>query len=106
MRDRWLCWEAAANLSLYPNSLISGKIPGISLDTPLPACMNPLKHATSLDGFPAIGTGNFLLQTGKIAAANSESGMLVVSGQELLSARPRSRPVRFPASARHRQGPG
>ncbi|MGE5259356.1 MAG: hypothetical protein ACM3MH_00610, partial [Actinomycetota bacterium] len=42
---------------------------------PLPACPNPLKHRASLDEFPAIGSGNFLLQTGKGIALNSEMRM-------------------------------
>ena len=39
---------------------------------PLPACTNLLADETSLDLFPAVGTGNFLLQTGKPIAPNSE----------------------------------
>ena len=37
----WLCCEAAADESLQPNSLIRGKIQGISLETSLPACTKP-----------------------------------------------------------------
>ena len=39
---RWLCWEAAANKSQPSNSLILGKIQGISLKTPPPLARNPL----------------------------------------------------------------
>jgi hypothetical protein len=62
-------------VSAVLNSLIFGKIQGISVETPLPACTNPLKHETSLDEFPAIGTGNFLLQAGKGITPNSELRM-------------------------------
>jgi hypothetical protein len=61
----WLCWETAANESLFLNSLMRGKIQGISFERPSPPAQKPFKHETSLDEFPAIRTGNFLLQTGK-----------------------------------------
>ena len=38
----WLCWETAANESPPSNSLIPGKIQGISLNTPSPGHTNPL----------------------------------------------------------------
>ena len=71
---RWLCCEAAANESLQPNSLIRGKIQGISLETSLPVCTKPLRNGASLDEFPAIETGNFFRQIGKNIAPNSELG--------------------------------
>lgn len=62
-------------VSAFSNSLIPGENTGNFGETPLPACTNPLKHETSLGEFPAIGTGNFLLQTGKSIALNSELRM-------------------------------
>ena len=38
----WLCGETAANESPPSNSLIPGKIQGISLKTPPPLALNPL----------------------------------------------------------------
>ena len=67
----WLCCEAAANLSRLLKFPDPRENTGNSVET-LPACTNPLKHETSLDEFPAVGTGNFLLQTGKDIATNSE----------------------------------
>ena len=58
-----------------PNSLITGKIQGISIKMPLPACPNPLEHETSLDELPAIVSGNFSLRTGKAIRPNSEFEM-------------------------------
>ena len=52
----------------YPNSLITGKIQGISLNTPLPWRTNPLNSEICLDEFPAVGTGNFWSRTAKLTA--------------------------------------
>jgi hypothetical protein len=69
---RWLCCEARANASRRPNSLITGKIQGISVRIPSPAALNPLRHEASLDEFPTSGTGNFLSRAGKgTALANA-----------------------------------
>ena len=53
-------------------SLISGEIQGVLVERPSPAYANPLKYETSTGEFPAVGTGNCLLQTGKDIAASSE----------------------------------
>ena len=75
------------------NSLIHGKIQGISVETPLPACTNPLEHETSLDEFPAIGTENFLSLTGNRIAPNSEFGMSVYWREADIPADPNTSPL-------------
>jgi hypothetical protein len=62
-------------VSAVGNSLIRGKIQGISVETPLPALHSSLKRETALVEFPAIETGKFLLRTGKKYRANSETRM-------------------------------
>ena len=68
-------------VSAGSNSLISTKIQGIFVETPLPAGTDPLKEETSLDEFPAVVTGNFLLQLGKNSSANSELRVSLVGGE-------------------------
>jgi len=65
---RWLCCEAAAKespLLKFPNPRENT---GNLRDMPPPRRPDPLEYEVSLDEFPAMGTGNFLMRTGKYIA--------------------------------------
>jgi hypothetical protein len=70
---RWLCCEAVANespLLRFPDP--RGKYREFALKRPSPLAQIHGKREVFSDEFPAIRAGNFLLQTGKNIAPNSE----------------------------------
>lgn len=65
----WLCWEAAANVSLQTNSFISGKIQGIHLKSVRLAPLNLSVRRALRVKFPVRGTGKFGSEQGVLFKA-------------------------------------
>ena len=75
----WLCWQAPANCSPFVNSLITGKIEGISSILGPSSVTRPLQNNRLAAKFPKARAGNF---SGKQGALLRQEGILQGSHKE------------------------